>query len=65
MEIFITSKFKKVHRKLPKSIKQKAKEKEKIFRKDSLDSRLETHPLHGKYKDYWAFSVDKSWRITF
>ena len=65
MEIYLTSKFKKSYKKLPKSIKEKAKEKEKIFIKNPFDFRLETHSLHGKYKDYLAFSIDKSWRIMF
>ncbi len=65
MEIYLTSKFRKVYKKLPKQIKQRAKEKEKIFRQNSFSPVLETHPLHGKYKDYWAFSIDKSYRIMF
>ena len=65
MEIFLTSKFKKCYKKLPKLIKEKAKEKEKIFRKNPFDSRLETHILYGKYKNYWAFSINKQWRVMF
>jgi addiction module RelE/StbE family toxin len=65
MNIYLTSKFKKAYKKLPKQIKEKAKAKEKIFRKDPFNPILETHPLHGKYRDYWAFSIDKSYRIMF
>lgn len=65
MEIRLTSKFKKAYKRLPKSIKEKAKEKEKIFRKNPFDPRLESHTLQGKYKDYWAFSINNSWRIMF
>ncbi len=65
MEIYLTSKFKKSFRRLPKTIKERAKEKEKIFRENPLDPRLETHSLHGKYKDFLAFSIDNSWRIMF
>ncbi len=65
MTIYLTSKFKKAYRRLPKQIKEKAKEKEKVFRKGPFNSQLETHRLHGKHKDYWAFSVDKSYRIMF
>ena len=57
--------FKKAYQKLPKQIKVKAKEKEKIFREDSFNPILETHRLHGKYRNYWAFSIDKSYRIMF
>ena len=38
-------------------------EKEMIFRKNPFDSRLATHKLHGKYKDYWAFTVIGQYRI--
>lgn len=65
MEIYLTSKFKKKYKRLPKLIKEKAIEKEKIFIKNPFDPRLETHNLHGEYKDYLAFSIDKSWRIMF
>jgi len=60
-----SSKFKKSYKKLPKSIQNKAKEKEKIFRVNSFDSRLDTHKLHGKYKEYWAFTVVGQYRIMF
>ncbi len=65
MIIRISSKFKKSYRKLPESIKSKAKEKEKIFRIDSFSARLETHKLHGKYHEYWAFTVVGQYRIMF
>lgn len=50
---------------MPALVKIKAENKEKIFRENPFTPILETHPLHGKYKDYWAFSVDKSYRIMF
>lgn len=50
---------------MPNHIKEKAKEKEKLFRIDPFDARLETHKLHGKYKDYWAFTVIGQHRIMF
>jgi addiction module RelE/StbE family toxin len=65
MIIYFTSKFKKAYKNLPKKIKEKAERKEKIFREDPFNPILKTHPLHGKYKDYWAFSVDRSYRIMF
>lgn len=63
MDICLTSKFKKAYKHLPKQIKERAKEKEKIFRENPFSPILETHRLHGKYKDYWAFSIDKFYRI--
>ena len=65
MNIYLTSKFKKAYKRLPKEIKEKAKIKEKIFRENPFNPILETHRLHGKYKNYWAFSIDKSYRIMF
>lgn len=44
-------------------VKIKAEEKEKIFRKDPFNSRLDTHKLHGKYKEYLAFTVVGQYRI--
>lgn len=46
-------------------MQDKAKEKEKIFKINSFDSRLDTHKLHGKYKEYWAFTVVGQYRIIF
>jgi len=65
MIIRVSSKFKKSYKKLPKSVQDKAKEKEKIFKINSFDSRLNTHKLHGKYKEYWAFTVVGQYRIMF
>lgn len=65
MVIRVSSKFKKSYKKLPKSVKEQAKEKEKMFRVNPFDSRLDTHKLHGKYKDYLAFTVVGQYRIMF
>lgn len=65
MIIRVSSKFKKSYKKLPKNVQNKAKEKEKIFRENPFNDRLETHKLHGKYKDYWAFTVVGQYRIMF
>lgn len=65
MIISVSSKFKKSYRKLPNNVKGKAKEKEEIFRANPFDSRLDTHKLHGKYKEYWAFTVLGQYRIMF
>ncbi|OGI63907.1 hypothetical protein A2914_02180 [Candidatus Nomurabacteria bacterium RIFCSPLOWO2_01_FULL_41_21] len=65
MIIRFTSKFKKAYKKMPKMIKTKAEEREKIFQKNPFDTRLDTHKLHGKYKEYWAFTVIGQHRIMF
>lgn len=64
-EIRISSLFEKHYKKLPKEIKERAKEKEKIFRENPFDPRLKTHKLHGKEKEVWAFWVNPIYRIKF
>lgn len=65
MEISVAPRFKKAFRRLPKIIREKAKEKERIFKINPFDPRLETHKLGGKYKDFWSFSIDRIYRIMF
>jgi mRNA-degrading endonuclease YafQ of YafQ-DinJ toxin-antitoxin module len=64
-EIKVSSLFEKRYKKLPKKIKDKAKEKEKIFRENPFHPLLRTHKLHGKEKDCWAFWIDYKFRIKF
>lgn len=64
-KIFYTSKFEKAFKRLPKDIKTKAINKEKIFRRNCFDPRLKTHKLKGKFSNRFAFSVDYSYRILF
>ncbi|OGI57196.1 hypothetical protein A3B85_01535 [Candidatus Nomurabacteria bacterium RIFCSPHIGHO2_02_FULL_37_13] len=63
MLIRFTSKFRKAYKKMPKMVKLKAEEKEKIFQKNPFDARLDTHKLHGKYREHWAFTVIGQYRI--
>ena len=65
MEIYYLPKFIRQFKKLPKEIKEVAVIKEKIFRKDHFDSKLDTHKLKGKLKSFWSFSIDKRNRIIF
>lgn len=65
MKIIYTSKFEREYRKLPVHIKELSEEKEKIFKKDPFDQRLKTHKLHGKFKEFWSFSIDYKFRIVF
>jgi mRNA-degrading endonuclease YafQ of YafQ-DinJ toxin-antitoxin module len=65
MEIEYSPEFVRRFNKLPKELKLKALEKEKIFRKDQFDLRLKTHKLNGKLKGRYAFHVDFKNRIIF
>ena len=65
MIIKVSPKFEKNYQRLTQSIKEKAKEKESIFREDPFNPRLKTHKLSGKDKGCWAFWIDNSYRIKF
>lgn len=65
MQIYYSSKFEREYKKLPKEIKKLAEEKEVVFRKNPFDSKLNTHKLHGRLKEYWAFSINDKYRIIF
>ncbi len=57
MLIKITPQFEKQYKKLPQHLKEKAKEKEIIFRQDQFSAQLKTHKLHGKDKECWALWI--------
>lgn len=65
MRIYYSSKFEREYKKLPRHIKDLAEEKEKIFRNNPFDSRLDTHKLSGRLKEFWAFGIDHKNRIIF
>jgi len=65
MKIIYSTKFIKKYKKLPNKIKELAEEKEIVFKKDIFDKSLKTHKLHGKFKDFYSFSIDYSYRIIF
>lgn len=57
--------FEKHYKRLPGDIKEKAKNKEKIFRNNPFHSSLKTHKLFGKEKEIWAFWITYSYRLKF
>lgn len=59
------TRFVKLFKKLPKTIKLLAIKKEKIFKEDVFDPILKTHKLDGELKGYYSFSVNYSYRIVF
>ena len=65
MFIKISSKFEKKYRRLPEIIKEEAKEKEFLFRKNPFHPQLKTHKLSGKNKETWAFWITYFYRIKF
>ena len=65
MEIFTSPLFERHYRKLSKQIKERAKQREILFRADPFHPSLETHKLHGRDAPAWAFSIDRKYRIKF
>lgn len=64
-KIYPTAHFIKAYKSLHEEIKVRSKHREKIFKANPFDSRLKTHRLKGKLKDYWSYSVDYQYRILF
>lgn len=65
LEIRTSKVFEKQYKKLSVPVKELAKQKEFVFRANPFDPRLETHKLHGKEKELWAFWINRSYRIKF
>jgi addiction module RelE/StbE family toxin len=65
MKILYSSKFARQFKKLTKQVKEKAIEREKLFRKNPFNPILKTHKLHGDLSGFWAFWIDKKNRIIF
>ena len=65
MRVFYSPEFKRRYKRLSPEVQEKAEEKEKVFRKDPFDPQLKTHKLHGRLGEFWAFSIDHTYRIVF
>ncbi len=65
MDIYYSPEFNRRFKKLPRELKLKALEKEKIFRKDQFHPQLKTHKLSGKLAGRWAFWIDFKCLIIF
>ncbi len=50
---------------LDKLIQLQVTRREKIFRQNCFDPRLNTHKLGGHLLGLWAFSINHSYRIVF
>ncbi len=65
MRISRSPRFDRRYKKLLTKIKDRAEEREAVFKLNPFDLRLETHKLHGKQKDEWSYSIGYDYRITF
>jgi mRNA-degrading endonuclease YafQ of YafQ-DinJ toxin-antitoxin module len=63
--VHITPDFEKAYLRLPKHIQNLATLKDQWFRKDAFDPRLRTHKLKGELSAYWAYSVNREYRVLF
>lgn len=65
INIFLTSKFNKNFKRLPKNIQRIAIKKISIFQENPFMPILKTHKLTGELKDKISFSINNSYRILF
>ena len=65
MHVELSDRFKKSFRRLSSRLQDKSAERIEIFRQDCFDPRLKTHELHGKDRNIWSFSINRSYRIKF
>ena len=59
--VHVTPDFEKAYLRLPKHIQNLATRS----RKDAFDPRLRTHKLKGELSAYWAYSVNREYRVLF
>jgi len=65
VKIYYSKDFLKSYKKLPISIQNKFEKQELIFRNNPFDLRLKTHPLIGKLKGFYSYSIDYHYRVIF
>jgi len=63
--VHITPDFEKAYLRLPKHLRSLAARKDQQFRHDAFDPRLRTHKLKGELASYWAYSVNREYRVLF
>ena len=63
MKIVYSKKFVSEYKKLTLDLRLLAEEKEKIFKTNPFDSRLKSHKLTGRLREYWSFSINRKYRI--
>jgi len=64
-KIYYSSKLLKSLASMPPFVKKAFLKREALFLVNAFHSSLATHKLHGKYKEYWAFTVIGQYRIIF
>ena len=64
-KIYYTSKFKKSLAEMPRFVQQAFLKREGLFLHNAFHPSLDTHKLHGKYKEFWAFTAIGQYRVMF
>jgi mRNA-degrading endonuclease YafQ of YafQ-DinJ toxin-antitoxin module len=64
-KVSVTPRFDRSFVKLPQPVQEIANSKDHWFRLNAFDPRLKTHPLKGKLKGLWSYSVNYDYRILF
>jgi len=66
MQITYSKKYLRQFKKLPRDVQVTAVRRVKdFFLADPFHPTLLTHKLSGRLKEFWAFSIDKKYRIIF
>ncbi len=65
MKIKFHKNFEKKYKRLPVKLKQKVKERNKIFSQDPFEPILNNHALQGKYYGYRSINVTGDIRIIY
>lgn len=65
MEVYYTSRFEREAKRVPHHLRPLVEERVELFKKNPFDSRLKTHKLTGKLKEYWSFYIDYRYRVLF
>lgn len=63
--VFLSPRFERELKHLPRYIHVLAKKKDKLFRQNAFHPSLETHKLGGEFKEHWAYSVNREYRVLF
>ncbi|MDQ5962630.1 MAG: hypothetical protein QG653_437 [Patescibacteria group bacterium] len=63
MELYFTSRFLRSVKKLHKDIQEDVINAVELFRDKKNHEKLKLHKLHGKFKQYHAFSANFSYRV--
>ena len=61
----VSPRFERSFRRLPTRIQKLADSKTAWFKANAYDARLKTHALSGKLEGYYAFWVNREYRILF